>query len=274
MSSGTADVNRFDTTVAHPARRYNYWLGGKDNFAADRASGDAIEAAMPSIRLMAIENRKFLGRAVEYLAGQGIRQFLDIGTGIPAPGNTHDVAQTIQPTTHTVYVDNDPIVLTHARALITTGPQGAISYIDADLREPQAILDHPELAATLNFDEPIALLLVAVLHFIRDDENPQATIDTLVGALPPGSYVVATHATWEYQSPEAIAELTANNKDGRFVPRTGVQLAELLHDLDFIDPGLVSVSRWRAGQEPQPRPAVEEVSCNGVVARLRSKGVS
>ncbi|GAA2476870.1 SAM-dependent methyltransferase [Winogradskya humida] len=260
-------ADRFDTTIAHPARRYNYWLGGKDNFAADRASGDAIEAAMPSIRLMAIENRMFLGRAVEYLAGQGVRQFLDIGTGIPAPGNTHEVAQAIQPSTRTVYVDNDPIVLTHARALITSGPEGSISYLDADLREPGQILGHPELAATLDFTQPIALLLVAVLHFIRDDEDPQGIIDKLVGALPPGSYVVASHATWEYQSAKAIAELTANNPDGRFVPRTGDRLRELMHGLDFLDPGLVSVSRWRADGEPQPRPRIEDVSCNGVVAR-------
>ncbi|BCJ55192.1 hypothetical protein Asp14428_66670 [Actinoplanes sp. NBRC 14428] len=270
MSDGAdpRGADRFDSTVAHPARRYNYWLGGKDNFAADRASGDAIEAAMPSIRLMAIENRWFLGRAVEFLARQGVRQFLDIGTGIPAPGNTHEVAQAIQPATRTVYVDNDPIVLTHSRALLTSGPEGAIAYLDADLRSPDDILRHPDLHATLNFSEPIGLLLVAVLHFVRDDEDPQGIIDKLVGALPPGSYVVVSHATWEYQSEEAIAELTANNPGGRFVARTGRRLGELLHGLEFVDPGLVSVSRWRADGAPKPRPSIEDVSCNGVVARV------
>jgi len=271
VSGGNTDssaADRFDTTVAHPARRYNYWLGGKDHFAADRASGDAIEAALPSIRLMAVENRLFLGRAVEFLAKQGVRQFLDIGTGIPAPGNTHEVAQGIEPATRTVYVDNDPIVLTHSRALITSAPEGAIAYLDADLRSPEDILVHPDLHATLDFSQPIALLLVAVLHFIRDDEDPQGIIDKLVGALPSGSYVVASHATWEYQSPEAIAELTANNRDGRFVPRTGTRLGELLHDLEFVEPGLVSVSRWRPEGAPQPRPSIEDVSCNGVVARV------
>ena len=271
MNSGKADpsaADRFDTTVAHPARRYNYWLGGKDHFAADRASGDAIEKAMPSIRLMAIENRMFLGRAVDHLARQGIRQFLDIGTGIPAPGNTHEVAQAIQPTTRTVYVDNDPIVLTHSRALLTSGPEGAIAYLDADLREPDVILAHPDLRATLDFDQPIALLLVAILHFIRDDEDPQGIIDTFVDALPSGSYVVASHSTWEYQSPEAIEQLTANNRDGRFVPRTGKQLGDLLKGLDFVDPGLVSVSEWHAEGAPQPRPSIQDVSCNGVVARI------
>jgi hypothetical protein len=261
-------VDRIDTSTAHPARRYNYWLGGKDNFAADRASGDAIEAAMPSIRLMAVENRMFLGRAVRYLAEQGIDQYLDIGTGIPAPGNTHEVAQSVIPSARIVYVDNDPIVLTHARALLTSRPTGANAYLDADLREPDAILRHPDLAATLDLSRPVALMLVAVLHFIRDDEDPHRIVRRLIDALPSGSYVVATHSTWEYQSPEAIAELTANNRDGRFAPRTGAQLAGLLEGLEFVEPGLVSVSRWRAGDAPQPRPSIEDVSCNGIVARI------
>jgi S-adenosyl methyltransferase len=263
-------VDRIDTTTAHPARRYNYWLGGKDNFAADRASGDAIEAAMPSIRLMAVENRMFLGRAVRFLAEQGIDQYLDIGTGIPAPGNTHEVAQSIIGSARIVYVDNDPIVLTHARALLTSRPTGSTAYLDADLRDPDAILKHPDLSATLDLTRPIALLLVAVLHFIRDDEDPQGIVRRLIDALPPGSYLVATHSTWEYQSPEAIGALTANNRDGRFAPRTGAQLAGLLDGLDFVEPGLVSVSRWRAQDAPEPRPSIEDVSCNGVVARLPS----
>jgi hypothetical protein len=261
-------VDRIDTTTAHPARRYNYWLGGKDNFAADRASGDAIEAAMPTIRLMAVENRMFLGRAVRFLAEQGVDQYLDIGTGIPAPGNTHEVAQSIIPSARIVYVDNDPIVLTHARALLTSRPPGATAYLDADLRDPDAILKHPDLGATLDLSRPVALMLVAVLHFIRDDEDPQGIVRRLVGALPSGSYVVATHSTWEYQSAEAIAQLTANNRDGRFTPRTGAQLAALLDGLEFVEPGLVSVSRWRGQDAPQPRPSIEDVSCNGVVARI------
>jgi hypothetical protein len=261
-------VDRIDATTAHPARRYNYWLGGKDNFAADRASGDAIEAAMPTIRLMAVENRMFLGRAVRFLAEQGVDQYLDIGTGIPAPGNTHEVAQGIIPSARIVYVDNDPIVLTHARALLTSRPPGATAYLDADLRDPDAILKHPDLGATLELSRPVALMLVAVLHFIRDDEDPQGIVRRLIGALPSGSYVVATHSTWEYQSAEAIAELTANNRDGRFAPRTGAQLAALLDGLEFVEPGLVSVSRWRSQDAPQPRPSIEDVSCNGVVARI------
>jgi hypothetical protein len=265
---GPSANDRIDTTTAHPARRYNYWLGGKDNFAADRASGDAIEAAMPTIRLMALENRMFLGRAVKFVAEQGVDQFLDIGTGIPAPGNTHEMAQSVIPTARTVYVDNDPIVLTHARALLTSAPTGTNAYLDADLRDPDSILDHTELKTTLDFSKPIALMLVAVLHFVRDDEDPQGIVRKLISALPAGSYVVASHATWEYQTPAAIAELTENNKDGRFAARTGKQLAGLLDGLDFVEPGLVSVSRWRSEAAPQPRPSIEDVSCNGVVARI------
>jgi S-adenosyl methyltransferase len=266
--SASSAFQRIDVTRAHPARRYNYWLGGKDHFAADRASGDAIEAVLPSIRLMAIENRMFLGRAVRYVAGQGIRQYLDIGTGIPAPGNTHEIAQSVDPTARTVYVDNDPIVLAHARALLTSTPQGANAYLDADLREPGTILEHPDLKATLDFSEPIALMLVAVLHFIRDDEDPEGIVDRLVAALPSGSYVVASHATWEFQSAEAIERLSTTNADGRFVPRTAQALAGLLHGLEFVEPGLVSVARWRADDAAKPRPSIEDVSCYGVVARV------
>jgi hypothetical protein len=258
----------FDTTVAHPARRYNYWLGGKDNFAADRANGDAVEAAMPTIRLMAVENRRFLGRAAGFLARQGIRQFLDIGTGIPAPGNTHEVVQEVDPTAKIVYVDNDPLVLSHARALLTSAPSGTVDYLDADLRNPRAILD--QAAGTLDFTQPVALLLVAVLHFIRDDEDPQGVVDTLLGALPSGSYLVATHATWEFTPAEAVEKLQAANPDGRFVPRDGADFVRFFDGLEPVEPGLVSVAHWRAESEAeQPRPAAEDVSCFGYVARKR-----
>jgi hypothetical protein len=259
---------RIDTSVAHPARRYNYWLGGKDHFAADRASGDAIAAAMPGVKLMAVENRAFMGRAVRWLAEQGIRQFLDIGTGIPAPNNTHEVAQAVDPSARVVYVDNDPIVLTHARALLTSAPGGANAYIDADLRDPVAILAHPDLPATLNLAEPVALLLVAVLHFVREDEHPQEIIDRLTAALAPGSYLVASHATWEFLPDEAIAALTANNPDGRFQPRTRARFAELLSAFDLVDPGIVSVAEWHAESLPGPRPSAEEVACHAAVARI------
>ncbi|WP_426505293.1 SAM-dependent methyltransferase [Dactylosporangium sp. McL0621] len=260
---------RIDTTVAHPARRYNYWLGGKDHFAADRASGDAIAAAMPGVKLMAVENRAFMGRAVRYLAEQGIRQFLDVGTGIPAPNNTHEIAQAVDPASRVVYVDNDPIVLTHARALLTSAPGGANAYIDADLREPDKILEHPDLAATLDLSRPVGLLLVAVLHFVREDEHPQAIVDRLTGALAPGSYLVASHATWEFLPEETIAALTANNPDGRFQPRSGARFAELLSGFELVEPGITSVAYWHADDVAGPRPSAEEVACHGAVARIR-----
>jgi S-adenosyl methyltransferase len=256
----------FDTTVAHPARRYNYWLGGKDNFAADRANGDAVEAAMPTIRLMAMENRRFLGRAARFLARQGIRQFLDIGTGIPAPGNTHEVVQAVDETAKIVYVDNDPIVLSHARALLTSAPSGTVDYLDADLRDPRTILR--DAAKTLDFTEPVGLLLVAVLHFIRDDEDPHGIVNTLLDALPSGSYLVATHATWEFNPAEVVEKLQAANPDGRFVPRNGADFVRFFDGLEPVEPGLISVAHWRAETEAeQPRPSAEDVSCFGYVAR-------
>ncbi len=261
-------ADRIDTTVAHPARRYNYWLGGKDNFAADRASGDAVEKAMPTIRMMAMENRRFLGRAARFIAEQGVRQFLDIGTGIPAPGNTHEVVQGVDPASKIVYVDNDPIVLTHARALLTSAPAGSVAYLDADLRNPGGILNDSGLRSTLDFGQPVGLLLIAVLHFIRADEDPAGIVRTLLGALPAGSFVAATHATWEYAPAEVVAELVKSNQDGRFSPRDGNDFVALFDGLELIDPGLASVAHWRADQESQPRPSIEDVACNGFVARM------
>jgi hypothetical protein len=256
--------------VAHPARRYNYLLGGKDNFAADRASADAIEKGMPTIRLAALENRAFLQRAVKFLAEQGIRQFLDIGTGIPTADNTHQVAQRIDPAARIVYVDNDPIVLAHARALLTSTPEGVTAYIDADLREPRTILEDAEVRATLDWTQPIAVMLVAVLHFVRDDEDPQGIVDTILDALPPGSYVVASHSTWEYLPAEAIEQLEAANGDGRFRARTGKQLGELFQRLDLIEPGVQSVAQWWPEEASQPRPAIEDVAFNAIVGRVRA----
>jgi hypothetical protein len=261
-------VARIDTSVAHPARRYNYLLGGKDHFAADRQSAAELEAAMPTVRLAAVENRWFLQRAVEFLARRGVRQYLDIGTGIPTADNTHEVAQAIDPTARVVYVDNDPIVLTHARALLNSTPTGRTAYIDADLREPEKILADPDLRATLDFTEPIALMLVAILHFIRDDEEPKAIVRTLIDALPAGSYVVASHVTWEYMPPQVIEKLEAANRDGRFRARSTEQFAALMGGLELVEPGIVSVARWRADDAPRPRPTIEAVSFNGAVARV------
>ena len=182
----------FDTNVAHIARVYDYWLGGKDNYAADREAARQAMEAIPSLPAGARANRAFLGRSVRYLAAEaGIRQFLDIGTGIPTSNNTHEVAQTTARASRIVYVDNDPIVLSHARALLTGTPQGATAYVDADLRDTGKIL--AGAAATLDFGKPIAIMLVAILHCIPDSDDPQAIVARLLDAVVPGSYLVISH---------------------------------------------------------------------------------
>ncbi len=259
--------------MAHPARRYDYWLGGKDNFPADQASGDAVAAAFPTVRTAAIEDRRFMVRAVRFLTEQaGIRQFLDIGTGIPTSLSLHEVAQSIAPETRIVYVDNDPIVLVHARALLTSSPQGATAYLDANLRDPDKILKHPDLHATLDLSQPVALMVVAVLHFMVDDDRPYEAVSRLVGAMPPGSYLVATHATNDFMSPETAASVNAADAATRvsFQFRSRNEFARFLDGLEVLPPGIVSVADWRADDEPQPRPSVAETAVYGAVARIPS----
>jgi hypothetical protein len=266
--SGETPEQLIDTTVAHSARRYDYWLGGKDNFAADRASGDEIAAAFPTVRTTVIENRRFLRRAVTYLAREtGIRQFLDIGTGIPAANNTHEVAQAIAPDTRVVYVDNDPIVLVHARALLASAPEGETAYLDADFREPETILAGAR--ATLDFDAPIGLMLIALLHFIYPEEGPYEHVRTLVDAMPAGSYLAMSHVTADYFPPEMReAAKSAPRTPGGFAFRSREEFARFFEGLELVEPGITSIARWRADNEEEPRPAVEEISCNGAVARI------
>jgi hypothetical protein len=258
--------------VPHPARRYNYWLGGKDNFAADRESGDAVAAAFPSIRLAAIENRRFLGRAVTFLARQaGIRQFLDIGTGIPSANNTHEVAQSIAPSSRIVYVDNDPIVLAHARALLTSSAEGATAYIDADLRDPETILADEQLHETLDLSKPVGLILVAILHFILDQDDPYGIVGRLTAGLPSGSYLTMSHATYDLLPVETIAELDAANaaRNVSFRARSRAEFSGFFDGLDLVAPGIVDVSEWRADDEPTPRPNVAETAVYCGVAQMR-----
>ena len=186
-------LERLDISVAHIARVYDYWLGGKDNFAADRAAGDATMAVYPGIRLSAQANRAFLARAVRHLAGnEGIRQFLDVGTGLPTANNTHEVAQATAPDSRIVYVDNDPLVLTHARALLTGTKDGATAYLDADLRDTDKIL--ARAAETLDFSQPVAIMLMAILHYIKDLDQARQIVARLLDAVPSGSFLVITHA--------------------------------------------------------------------------------
>ena len=241
-----------DTTTAHVARVYDYWLGGKDNFAADRQYGDDLEKRVPDIRTAALMNRLFLGRAVRYLAGEaGIRQFLDIGTGLPTANNTHQVAQAIAPTSRVVYTDNDPLVLVHARALLTSSPVGKTAYIDADLRKPTDILDAPELAGTLDLREPTAVMLVAVLHLIADDAVAYPAVEALVKALPSGSYLVMSHATADFWPAEKAAAANATNAAHRveFRFRSQAEVARFFNGLHMVEPGIVPVAEWRPGGE-------------------------
>jgi O-methyltransferase involved in polyketide biosynthesis len=242
-----------DTTRAHVARVYDYWLGGKDNFEADRAYGDDLERRVPAIRVAARMNRLFLGRAVRYLATErGIRQFLDIGTGLPTAGYTHQVAQEVAPESRVVYTDNDPLVLVHARALLTSSREGRTAYINADVRDPEAILRAPELAATLDLKQPVAVLLVAVLHLVSADEVAYPAIEAIVGALPPGSYLVITHATGDFWPPEQVAAADATNRahnvDFRF--RDRAEVARFFDGLEIVEPGIVPVAEWRPDGGP------------------------
>jgi hypothetical protein len=263
-------VTRIDTTRPHPARRYDYWLGGKDNFQADRDAAEAIAAVFPHIRTAARENRKFMQRAVRHLAAEmGVRQFLDIGTGLPTANNVHDVAQGIAPDSRIVYVDNDPLVLTHARALLTSSEQGRTAYIDADVRTPEKILDDAAVHDTLDLDQPVALLLVAILHFVQDDEDPWGIVRTLVGALPAGSYLVLSHATFDPLDPDTIAAMDKANAGitPKFCPRPLADVTKFFDGLELLDPGIVTVSDWRPEPGPGPRLTPAEVTGYAGVAK-------
>ncbi|MEV4132397.1 SAM-dependent methyltransferase [Dactylosporangium sp. NPDC049742] len=259
--------DRIDTTVPHPARRYNYWLGGKDHFAADRASGDEIAAAFPTVRTAVLANRAFLRGAVRFLAQEaGVRQFLDIGTGLPVPDNTHEIAQRADPASRVLYVDNDPIVLTHARALLTGTPEGKTAYLEADLRDPAAILAHPDLRSTLDLDQPVGLLLVAILHFIHTDAEALPIVRTLLSALPSGSYLVATNATVDFADEAGAAAYRAMFAAGRTdgYARTAAEFGAFFEGLDLVPPGIVAVSDWR---DAYPDAAPADVAMYAAVGR-------
>ncbi|RSM54688.1 methyltransferase [Actinoplanes sp. ATCC 53533] len=262
--------DQIDSTTAQPARRYNYWLGGKDNFAVDRASGDEILKTFPTARLAALENRRLLQRVTRYLAAEaGIRQFLDIGTGLPTADNTHEVAQRIAPDSRVVYVDNDPMVMVHARALLTSTPEGRTTYIEADLRSPEQILSHPELRETLDLGEPVALMLVAVLHFIAGYGAGAPIVRTLMDALPSGSYLVVTNATKDPLPAKMAADYDAALAAGitNIWPRDRAEFTDLFAGLELVEPGVTPVSEWRAQDEPEPRPNPAYVSMYAGVGR-------
>ena len=238
------DLPKIDTTKAHPARIYDAWLGGKGNFAADREAAELALQAYPALAEAIQSNRAFLGRAVRFLVGAGVRQFLDIGTGLPAADNTHEVAQREAPDSRIVYVDNDPIVLRHAQALLTSTPEGACDYIQADLSAPETIL--ADAARTLDFDRPVALMLLAVLQFALDEQDPYGLVSRLTAALPPGSYLVISHPTDDF-NPNRGESMTVYNERSveQAVVRDKAQTARFFDGLDLLDPGVVPVAEWR-----------------------------
>jgi len=239
--------SRFDTGTAHIARVYNYWLGGRHHFAADRAAGDATLAAYPGIRQSAQANRAFLARAVRYLAEtEGIRQFLDIGTGLPTANNTHEVAQAAAPASRVVYVDNDPLIAAQARALLTSSPEGGSAYLEADLRDTGKIL--AQAAEVLDFSRPVAIMLIAVLHYIPDLAEARAIVDRLLAAAAPGSYLVVSHAGRDLFTGDAVAfedNLNQYLPRDTHVARPRADVALLLAGTTLLAPGVVRVSEWR-----------------------------
>jgi hypothetical protein len=247
------EVPSIDTSVAHPARIYDYWLGGKDNYAADRAAGDRVIEVRGDVILQGVRaNRRFLGRAVRYLVEEeGIRQFLDIGTGLPSANNTHEVAQAAAPDAKVVYVDNDPIVLAHARALLTSAPEGRTAYISADLREVDKILS--EARKTLDWEQPVALMFLMTLQYVPDADDPHAIVRRYTAALPPGSFLVIADTTLE-DDDQALTESVRRMNEGMAgqttqTRRTKAEVARFFDGLDPVEPGVLSLHRWRPGPE-------------------------
>jgi S-adenosyl methyltransferase len=255
-SSGHGPISaepRFDPQVAHPARVYAYWLGSKDHYPADRKAAEEVAACRPQVVAGARANRAFLGRAVRYLAGrQGVRQFLDIGPGLPAPLATHEVAQAIAPESRVVYVDNDPLVMVHARALLTSRAEGCCDYVYADLRDPELTLK--EAARTLDFSRPTAVILAAVLHFLAADDDPAAVVAALAAPLrTPGSFLAISHLTADFAPGQVDAGVAAYNSlvPARIIARSHTQVTALFGGLPLVAPGVVPVSEWRPDRHPR-----------------------
>jgi hypothetical protein len=239
-------VRTIDPSIAHIARVQDYWLGGKDHFEADRIAGDEVIALLPNTVASVRENRAFLGRTVRFLAGEaGIRQFLDLGTGMPTASNTHEVAQSLAPESKIAYVDNDPMVLAHARALLTSRPEGQCAYIDADIRDPETILG--KAAEILDFSEPVAVVLMAVLQFIPDEDDPQGLVRRLVEAVPAGSYLVISHPASDIQAAAMASATTRLNQlmAQRAKPRSRDAVTAFFDGLDLVEPGVIRCPEWR-----------------------------
>jgi hypothetical protein len=255
---------RIDTSKPHPARMYDYFLGGKDNYEVDQRAAEEFMRSAPEVREGVLANRHFMHRAVRHVVAEGgVRQILDIGTGLPTEPNVHQIARSVAPETRVAYVDNDPIVSTHSRAL-SDDPDTAV--VLADLRDPRAILDHPEVRAVIDFDRPVALLLVAVVHFVSDAEDPAGIVATLRDALPAGSYLVLSHATGdvhEDRREDAAAVYRSATASLNLRPHAGV--LDLFGDFALVEPGLVRVTDWRPDEAP--RSDAPPIGIYGGVAR-------
>jgi hypothetical protein len=263
--------SQIDTSRPHPARMYDYYLGGKDNYLVDREAAATVLQAMPEVRDIARENRAFMQRSVRYLVGEaGIRQIIDIGTGIPAAGNVHEVAQQIEPGARVAYVDNDPIVHVHASALLTG--QGSTGIVLADLRDPQAILSHPKIRELIDPAEPAALLLVAILHFITDEEAPGAIIDAFRDALAPGSYLALSHGTADFHDQALTDAGTAvySRATAPLVLRGHAEVAALFRGWDLLEPGVVQVPLWRPDGKPLRPRQLAKIGIYGGIGRKPS----
>jgi len=245
-----------DSSQAHPARIYDYLIGGKDNFAADREVAEQLILVRPELREAMRANRAFLARAVRFAAKSGIRQFLDIGTGIPTAGNTHQIAQAVAPEATVAYVDNDPMVLVHARALMAAEGLGRTTIHLGDLRDPQTILESPEVRAAIDFSQPVALLLFAILHFISDDDRPAEIVATLRSALAPGSMIAISHATYNPDQLDELARFTDeyNKSASDLFIRRPAEVESFFAGFDLVDPGLVPVTDWRPDPDTVPLP--------------------
>ncbi|MFB7293269.1 SAM-dependent methyltransferase [Actinacidiphila glaucinigra] len=263
MTTGTPHPPRIDTGRAHPARVYDWLLGGKDNYPADEAVGEKLP---PQARDAARQNRQFMQRAAGWLAAQGVDQFLDIGSGIPTEPNLHQIVQRTTPAAKVVYTDNDPLVLHHAQALLAGRPEGVTDFIEADVHRPEEILEHAR--GVLDFTRPVALSLIALLHFVPDEQDAHGIVRTLLSALPPGSHLVLSHAASDLH-PELAAQVTAEYAKGgiRLGFRTRSEVARFFDGLDLVTPGLVTAPEWHG--TPPRSPSPEDSGIYAGVARVR-----
>ncbi|GIH21763.1 hypothetical protein Aph01nite_00730 [Acrocarpospora phusangensis] len=250
-------AGRIDPTIPHPARIYDYLLGGKDHFVSDREAAEQLLKVSPGTREGVRAHRAFLRRAVRHLTAEaGITQFLDIGTGIPTQGNTHEIAQNVNPYARVAYVDNDPIVLVHGRALLTGTETGMTTVIEADLREPDVILSHPGVRQVIDFSKPVGLILAGVLHFLTDDENPHRLVDYCKAAVPSGSHLLLSHITLDFAPKVQRQDLSKPYEKGTapMVPRTHADVTRFFTGWELIEPGLVEVVDWHPDEDEYQEP--------------------